>query len=133
MVYNSSVKNEVFPELVEGEPWKIRVSRRISRCWGYCDYHQRIIVVAAECEKYGFTRQVFLHELIHKQFPWMKEKAVDHLAMELDERLESIEGSRYNKRAAIVGCIQRVCPWMCERTTKLMTAQIIECLDLLEL
>lgn len=88
--YTMTVKR--LPKRAKGKPWVVRTQQRVRvdgvDCWGYCDWHDREIVLAQGAEKAGVDRQVFLHEMIHKICPWMDEDAVDGMATELDDAMD---------------------------------------------
>jgi hypothetical protein len=81
------------PQQTKGKPpWVVRVQPNLRigkvRCWGFCDYANREILICSSCERSGVDRDTFLHEMIHKICPWMAESAVDSLATELDDALD---------------------------------------------
>lgn len=74
-----------------GDGWTGRFSTRaLSGAWGYCDYDRKEIVISPETLKEGNTREIILHEVLHKILPCMTEEWVLFAAQELDYALEQL-------------------------------------------
>lgn len=71
--------------------WTVRFSRRLKH-WGTCNWSKREIVLNTEARREGIARQVLLHEMLHRLFPWMEEGCVDTAATELDDALDALDG-----------------------------------------
>jgi hypothetical protein len=78
-----------------GKPWTLRVVKRAmldgEEVWGLCDYPKREIVLSQETRLHGVSREILLHEFLHKIMPWLTEEAVEHTAAELDAILDFAE------------------------------------------
>ena len=72
-----------------GKQWRVRVSRKALKDWGYCCYEKREIVVSKQTAQYGVDREVLIHELLHKIMPFLDEPCVDLAATEIDDALEA--------------------------------------------
>ncbi len=71
-----------------GKQWTVRVIRKSSKSWGWCDYDKREVVLTKESQTVGIDREVLIHELLHKAMPFLTEECVDLVAIELDDALE---------------------------------------------
>lgn len=60
-------------------------------CWGFCDYRKRELVIAKQARKAGVSREILLHETVHKLCPFFTESVVDYIAKELDLMLDLAE------------------------------------------
>lgn len=79
------------PNTDSGEPWTLSVVPRLKKSWGYCDVKQRRIVITKAAQREGISREILLHEAIHKLMWFLDEEAVDYMAKELDATLDAAE------------------------------------------
>lgn len=71
--------------------WTGRFSTKpLSHKWGYCDYVKKEIVIGPDTVAEGCEREVIIHEMLHKLFPWMREFMVTAAALEIDYALTQL-------------------------------------------
>jgi len=73
-----------------GRPWEIRVSRRLTACWGYADYERSRIVISGSA-RHRERRDTVLHEVLHACLPMFCEEAIEEMARALDASLDAAE------------------------------------------
>jgi hypothetical protein len=64
---------------------------RLSDKWGHTDYDRHEIVIDPRCRAAGLEREIVIHEMLHKLFPWMDEGPVAVAAKEIDDALDEFD------------------------------------------
>ncbi len=65
-------------------------SQPLANDWGVCDFTKKEIVISTATLKEGNVREIIMHEMLHKLFPWLDEEYVLHGAKELDYALDQL-------------------------------------------
>lgn len=69
---------------IRGEKWTLRYSRWMKKRWGWCVYSRREIVISSVKNKTEYDHlDSALHELLHAEFPDLKESVVHHGATDI--------------------------------------------------
>jgi hypothetical protein len=85
------------PQLCKGKAWTIRKVPRVRHqgveCWGTCDFAKREVLISESAERHGVDLVTILHEVLHKECPFLSEEAVEHLAQLLADVIEVCEAA----------------------------------------
>lgn len=83
------------PTHERGKPWTLRVVSRIDggKSWGKCNADTREIVIAKKTQKLGVSREVLIHELLHRYMWFLTEEVVEHVAEEIDFALDAADAA----------------------------------------
>lgn len=79
----------IFPVSTLNDGWKGRyTSKPLANKWGECDYTNKEIVISKDTLSEGNVREIIIHEMLHKLYPFLDEEWVASGAAEIDFALE---------------------------------------------